>query len=249
TAPAGTGTFSHHPVEGCRYYRVSAVNTSGYGGGYADEDGSCVAGQDLIPPTVTVVYPNGGEEIETGDTVYVEWIATDNRWVDSVSIYFSENAGASYELLAHSEPNDSTFMWETPSMLSDSCLIWIVAYDPGTLTGDDVSDSLFCITLTTGDGEETPGYVCVLEQNYPNPFNPVTKIAFSNRSAGNISLRIYDTAGRLVRTLIDGWWEVGRHETIWDGRDNAGRAVTSGVYFCRFRAGVFTSTRKMVLLR
>ncbi|UCF04560.1 MAG: T9SS type A sorting domain-containing protein, partial [bacterium] len=247
----------HHPVEGCLYYRVSAVNTSGYGGGYADEDGSCVAGQDLIPPTVTVVYPNGGELIETGDTVYVEWIATDNRWVDSVSIYFSENAGASYELLAHGEPNDSTFMWEAPSMLSDSCLIWIVAYDPGTLTGDDVSDSLFSVKdytdVAEGDGDEDdagpPRYSNYLEQNYPNPFNGMTTIPYSIAKIGEVEIHIYDAAGRHIRVLEKRYREPGRYQVVWNGRGDTGHDVSSGVYFCRINIGKFSQTRKILYLR
>ena len=249
SAPAGSGSFDHHPVTGCWYYRVSAVNLAGYGGGYAAESGDCASGADLVPPSVTVVYPNGGEEIETGDTLYIEWIATDNRWVDSVSIYFSENAGAGYQMIAHGEPNDSIFAWEAPSMLSDSCLVRIVAYDPGALSGEDISDSLFRLMHTTGGKDVTPAFTNVLEQNYPNPFNPVTKIVFTTGTAGDVSLRIYDATGRLVRTILDGRLDPGRHEALWNGRDDRGCPVTSGVYFYRITEGEFARTKKMVLIR
>ncbi|MCK4236818.1 MAG: T9SS type A sorting domain-containing protein, partial [Candidatus Krumholzibacteria bacterium] len=247
--PSDETTFLHHPIEGCWYYRISAVNTSGYGGGYSNQSGACAACTDTIAPTVTVIHPNGGEFFETADTLLIEWIATDNRDVDSVSIYLSQNGGTNYTLLAGGEPNDSLYMWITPSMVSDSCLVRIVAYDPGLLTGEDTSDSLFAIRDITSDSDNPPARASALEQNFPNPFNPSTQIVFSIRETADVSLRIYNASGRLVRVLVEGKWEVGRHRVVWDGKDDSGRAVASGVYFYRLTAGAFTKTKKMVLLR
>ncbi len=102
---------------------------------------------------------------------------------------------------------------------------------------------------TTGDEVEPVPLVNALHQNHPNPFNPSTTIRFSLRERGRASLAIYDIAGRLVRVLADGVMDAGPHEIAWDGRDRAGGAVASGVYFYRFETGVYTETRKMVLLR
>ncbi|UCF04172.1 MAG: S8 family serine peptidase [bacterium] len=248
TTPA-QNTFDHTPVSGCWYYRVSAVNLSGYGGGYSNQAGDCSAGPDTIPPTVTVAYPNGGEVFEPGDTINIQWIATDNRGVDSVSIYYSDDGGGGYSLIAGGEPNDSLYQWVAPAVESDSCLVRVVAYDPSLLTGEDVSDSLFTIKSVTGDGDETPRYVYRLGQNYPNPFNPVTRISFSIGSDCHVSLRIYDVAGRLVRTLVDERRDAGNHVEIWHGRDGSGRNVASGIYFYSLAAGPFRETKKMVLLR
>jgi hypothetical protein len=100
-------------------------------------------------------------------------------------------------------------------------------------------------------GDETPVVpaAAYLSQNFPNPFNPATRIEFGLSEPGRVSLRIYDTAGRLVRVLIDEARAAGRYTEKWDGRDDAGRAVASGVYFYRVEAGAFGETRKMVLLR
>ena len=103
----------------------------------------------------------------------------------------------------------------------------------------------------TGSGltdSEVPA-ASALAQNYPNPFNPATTIAFSLKAAGPVSLRIYDPAGRLIRTLVDGSRTAGNHEVSWNGLDDAGRQVTSGVYFYSLAAGDFVKTRKMILLR
>lgn len=97
----------------------------------------------------------------------------------------------------------------------------------------------------------TPAATNRLDQNTPNPFNPTTSITYSIRESGRVTLRIYDVAGRLVRTLVD---EVqpARAEgyTIdWDGRSDAGETVATGVYFYRLESVGFHQTRKMTLLK
>ena len=89
----------------------------------------------------------------------------------------------------------------------------------------------------------------VLHQNYPNPFNPTTVIGYELVDRGNVSLTVFDLAGREVRTLIEGIEASGSHRVFWDGRNNAGARVSSGVYMYRLRAGSEVRTRKMHLLK
>jgi len=88
-----------------------------------------------------------------------------------------------------------------------------------------------------------------LAQNFPNPFNPTTRIAFDIPKKGHVSLKIYNVAGQLVKTLVDDVLEAKHHEYEWTGTNNAGVKVASGVYFYSIEADNFTSTKKMVLLR
>jgi len=88
-----------------------------------------------------------------------------------------------------------------------------------------------------------------LSQNYPNPFNPTTRIAFGLVAPVHVSLRVYDSAGRLVRVLLNDDRQAGRYEETWNGRDSGGRAVSSGIYFYRLSAGSFVETKKMALTR
>ncbi len=88
-----------------------------------------------------------------------------------------------------------------------------------------------------------------LVQNYPNPFNPATTIAFSLAKNSQVVLAIYDVRGALVRVLIDEPRAAGGQRAVWDGKDDSGSDVSSGVYFYRLTAGRFQSTRKMVLLK
>ncbi len=89
----------------------------------------------------------------------------------------------------------------------------------------------------------------VLEQNYPNPFNPETVLGYQLSRRSRVVLEVYDGLGRRVRTLVDAEQPTGRHEVVWDGRDDGGHAVASGMYFYRLQAGSFNATRAMILLR
>jgi flagellar hook assembly protein FlgD len=89
-----------------------------------------------------------------------------------------------------------------------------------------------------------------LDQNFPNPFNPLTTISYELARAVPVKLCVYDVAGRLVRGLRDGGVEqAGRHCVEWDGRDDRGLRVASGVYIYRLEAGDLVTTRRMVLLK
>jgi hypothetical protein len=88
-----------------------------------------------------------------------------------------------------------------------------------------------------------------LAQNYPNPFNAGTNIAFSLEQSGQVSLIVCNLLGQTVRTLIDGHREAGIHNEAWDGRDDRGNAVSSGIYFSRLVQNNRSNVRKMVLLK
>jgi serine protease len=88
-----------------------------------------------------------------------------------------------------------------------------------------------------------------LEQNYPNPFNASTLIRFSIPSDEFATLAIYDLLGRRIRLLHEGFLEAGGHEYVWDGADQTGRAVSSGIYFYRLETERTTSTKRMTLLK
>ncbi|MEE9269164.1 MAG: FlgD immunoglobulin-like domain containing protein, partial [Candidatus Krumholzibacteria bacterium] len=95
----------------------------------------------------------------------------------------------------------------------------------------------------------TPLLKFALGQNHPNPFNPATRIDFAVDQKGPVHLAIYDISGKLVRTLINRRMRSGPHSEEWDGRDNGGRAVASGIYFYRLTAGKKSLARKAVLLK
>jgi hypothetical protein len=110
----------------------------------------------------------------------------------------------------------------------------------------------------TGAGGGKPQvFAGTLRQNYPNPFNPSTTISFElpgkmqaeGSSTAHVHLAVYDVSGRLVKTLVSTNLIPGPHKVMWDGTNNNGNNVSSGIYFYRIVSGNWISTKKMVLIR
>ncbi|MCK4548221.1 MAG: T9SS type A sorting domain-containing protein [Candidatus Eisenbacteria sp.] len=140
-----------------------------------------------------------------------------------------------------------------------------------SLLADSPSDSLmslFCKTLPLlGDptvkvgGPNSSMYLAVeesgrrssskfaLQNPVPNPFNPTVALSFSLPEPTHMSLRIYNIHGQLVRNLLDGWADAGEHQVIWDGKNDRGEIVGSGIYFCQIVSGKHSRTTKLVLLK
>ncbi len=88
-----------------------------------------------------------------------------------------------------------------------------------------------------------------LNQNYPNPFNPATTIEYVVATKSLVTISIFDVRGRKLRSLVRENQSPGRHKAVWDGRDDRGRQVSSGLYLCRMNTGEFNSVVKMLMLK
>jgi hypothetical protein len=108
-------------------------------------------------------------------------------------------------------------------------------------------------TTTPTGAEEGAVFANRLGHARPNPFNPSTAIGFSLAAESRVLLRVFDCAGRVVRTLVDAEVEAGAHSAAWDGTTDTGSRAASGVYFVRMQAdgpaGAFREARKVVLLK
>lgn len=110
---------------------------------------------------------------------------------------------------------------------------------PGLLLPDGVS----------GVDDPVPHATSSLAQNYPNPFNPSTQLSFEIDTPNHVVLKVYDTAGRLVTTLVDEYRGPGSYRVIWDGLDDQGQMASAGVYLYRLESGAFTETKRMTLIK
>jgi hypothetical protein len=88
-----------------------------------------------------------------------------------------------------------------------------------------------------------------LFQNYPNPFNPETTIRYQIPDAGFVRLAVYNTMGQVVRRLVDEHQNPGSYEVVWDGKDERGQSMVSGMYLVRMEAGSYVSIRKVLLMK
>jgi hypothetical protein len=109
-------------------------------------------------------------------------------------------------------------------------------------------DDIGVVTCIRDDMDIQP-YTFRLYPNFPNPFNPETRIRFEIPSREHVKLVIYNVLGYQVRTLMNGTLDAGYHVLNWDGRNNKGELVSSGIYICRIKAGKFMDHKKMTLIR
>jgi hypothetical protein len=117
-----------------------------------------------------------------------------------------------------------------------------------TLVTHVMLDKFFEVT-PIGHDEAPVADRFVLFQNYPNPFNPATTIRYTVPKTTRVTLRIYNLLGQEIRTLINTPQLPGEHSVTWNGADNSGRKVSSGIYIYRIEAGDYRESRKMVILR
>lgn len=122
-------------------------------------------------------------------------------------------------------------------------------YYATTLYGDHESGPSAEVTIDHTDAEDMVPMVTELSGNHPNPFNPDTTINFALSSAGHVKLDVFNIKGEKVATLIDEHLEAAYHKVVWNGKDNRGRDVSSGVYFYRMDTDKYTSVKKMLLLK
>ena len=154
--------------------------------------------------------------------------------------------------------DDSTRASAHPSAVVDhSGNIW-VAWDDGKdiyVSSIRISDMEVDDVLTSVESDAEAMFAkpakFLLAPNFPNPFNPTTTIAFELPRSSDVHLTIYNLAGQQIRTLLDGAMEGGSHKSVWDGKNDLGRDVASGVYLYRLTVdgGKRTETKKMVLIR
>ncbi len=135
--------------------------------------------------------------------------------------------------------------------------------DSGEIVSCDWAHWADLLITTEGDGLAVPSRTAEANQNvretkllsnYPNPFNPETWIPYQLAEAAGVDVKIYDVSGRLVRTISVGFKPIGYYLTreraaYWDGRNETGEPVSSGVYFLQLVAGDFSATQRIVVLK
>ena len=131
---------------------------------------------------------------------------------------------------------------------------WMVYNGELIITSDDPNALVTTIPITgSGSGadldDQVNPIVTALKGNYPNPFNPTTTISFSLKQKTSVSLEIYNILGQKVCTLANGEFDSGNYSVPWNGRDGKNRPVSSGVYFYKMKAGKYTSTKKMIMMK
>ncbi|RKY96078.1 MAG: hypothetical protein DRQ13_06255, partial [Ignavibacteriae bacterium] len=194
-----------------------------------------------------MVIPNGGEVWSMGTEEIIRW---ETNITDSVRLNLLDGQ-QNVISIDTTYGNPSAFRWLIPTNLNpdSSYKIIIVSIKDSSIT--DTSDAVFSLIPPSGIEVETSEIPddYHLFQNYPNPFNPSTKIKFVipsnlNRVTSNVNITIYDVLGNEIETLINKEMQTGVYEVEFDAAN-----LPSGIYFYTLRAGIFTNTKKMLLIK
>jgi hypothetical protein len=213
--------------------------------------GTILNDDDVTPPVVTVLHPNGGEEFGVEGVVTVQWTATDSVGVTSVDLLLSRDGGATYpEVIASGLANTGSYLWTvTGPMASGTAFMQVRAHDAGCNTGSDVSDAGFGIDeRLTGVPNEGPVTVFALGPVQPNPSRGPIQFGYQLPRDAQVHLGIVDVQGREVAVIASGTVGAGRHVATWSGATPGGQAA-HGLYFVRYVAGGKVFSRRFALLR
>jgi hypothetical protein len=226
-------------------------------------DENCVpAYPDSTPSDASAIYADYPVRQKPGTFAGMEVWSKSCHWYNHNTIRLESTfVDLDRHMLAHTPPDtvycsDWTYFFKVRiiDIYGDSSICW----PPGEL--NEISTWVWPYACCVGPchvnlGGSTPILKpgtptrFSLEQNHPNPFNPETQIRYALPHDSEVNLFIYNVLGQKIRTLVAQRQTAGYFEVVWDGANDAGDAVASGIYFCRLQAGRHDETRKMILMR
>ncbi len=233
-----------HPYVSCSQVNIYDMNQNGY-------NEIVITGWDdtwlYEIEAVRLINPNGGQNFLPGDSVLIQWQKFYPPRCDSFSLHYTTDNGSSYNPIANGiSAQESTYNWIVPYTPSESCRVKVTAYGPGTQF--DESDALF--TIQPSGLEDT-----LLNVDQPltlkiNPNPSKSDVSFQIRDAGvrKLTLKVYNLSGEIVKTYA----LTSKNQKLitldWDGRDNKGKRLPTGIYFYQLESDDFKTMKKMVRL-
>ncbi len=256
TVSTGTPTIiyqpedDHTPAPGVNCF-VTGNGVPGGGPGDQDVDGGCTT---LVSPIFDV---SGAHEAVVR---YWRYYTNETTLDDVFSVDISSDGGTTWAPLERVGPGSAQPWREFERAircavtLTSQMRLRFIACDQGggSLTEaliDDVFIGRFDLGPAAIGGEMAPIGRFRLASAQPNPFNPATLVTYETVARDQVALHVYDVAGRLVRTLVDGAVEPGVHTAMFDGRDSGGKELASGTYFLRLESAGKRETQKIALIR
>jgi hypothetical protein len=228
----GDGAFCSEPTEELNLLRKSYFCYKKLAENI-DFDKAELVGENSFHDELNGNYGYTFKDLKTNENFYFVW-------TESESAIYSFSINSEYEWINLIPVNDNGD-FETQLLSAGNFEITIV------------SGTVFLLkkrTITSVIEKSQIATEYELCQNYPNPFNPQTTISYQLPVYSKVTLKIYDILGKEVRTLVNENKSAGYHSVMWDGRDNSGRQVTSGIYFYKLMSDYGISiTKKLLLLK
>jgi hypothetical protein len=234
--------------EGAETFQVRILNPSS---GMVLGDSTAVVSifddDETVPPSVTLLAPNGGESWPVGSTQSITWTASDNVGIQYVRLDLSMDGGTTWFVLDQVAAQPALRSWLVPNDPTGVALMRITAFDYAGNSADDVGNATFRIPSVTGVAEAPA--VFGLRPAAPNPFLGATQVSYSLDRDGAVILEVFDVAGRLRAVLVDRTESKGPHAVRWDGRDTRGLQVPSGLYVLRLTVPGHVARERVLRIR
>ncbi|RMF60153.1 MAG: hypothetical protein D6748_04730 [Calditrichaeota bacterium] len=213
-------------------------------------------GQNSAPSSFSLLLPVNGDTVASTDSIFFQWQQAIDPDGDPVT--YTLKIYNAMDTIQVDNLTDTSLVYTQPILETDTTYYWRVFASDGQLTTASLEEFLFYtpVVVNVGsDKDELPG-TFHLSQNYPNPFNPATTIEFHVPQRAFVELVIFDILGRKVKTLVNTELVPQVYRMEWDGRDESGKPVATGIYFYRFKAldtgrksMLYQQIRKLVLMK
>jgi len=192
----------------------------------------------LLPPTELLA------QVTSQSTVALSWEAPESIGIQHYIVYRKTSLDEIYTPITQT----SQLTFEDTQVVEGSVYqYYVTAVYP---TGESGISNIAEVDMSPSSESDMVGIATAsLTGNYPNPFNPTTTISFEMTREGLITIDVYNSKGQKIRSLVNGVRNAGGHMVVWDGHDDSGIAVSSGIYFYRMQTEGYTSTRKMLLMK
>jgi len=195
--------------------------------------------------------------VSSGETQFT--ISNEGEGILAGQISISDESVFSISLVEGQPTNQLNYSLDPEQSLELSIYFVPVANDEYSdnivITSNDPDNQQIVISVNgTGSGvsnvdDNMIPQITELQGNYPNPFNPETSISYAVKDAGVVNLKIYNLKGQLVKTLVNEQVNAGFHKAVWDGKDNFGTDVATGIYLYRLETKTYNQTKKMMLMK
>jgi hypothetical protein len=238
-------------------YRVQTVDDGGLSSGWSGIQDFWVNAIDE-PPSHFELYAPTNNSTVTGDSLTFSWASTvDADPFDqfTYTLQYSVDMGFTDNIISFYDLHDSTLFID-PDTLPRTTYFWRVkAIDSDGLTtwGSDSQTHpwSFQLAATGVKDQENLGVPeeFVLYQNYPNPFNPQTTIHYVLPRTCHVTIGIFNALGQNIKTLVDEKQTRGDYRILWDGKDDFGKTVDTGIYMYSIKTDSFFEVRKMLLIQ
>jgi len=215
-----------------------------------------MSGDSNVPLFYSPVTELNFEDVPVNSTVSQDFLI---RNLGQAPLTGTINAPQLVTLLENGVPVNDTYSYSIPANSNKLYTVQIAVTsvvnidDEIQISSNDANCQSHQIALHLNSvGNNDPIIVPVvtkLEGNYPNPFNPTTTIRFSTKDQSNVTIVIYNSKGQLVRTLVNENKKSGNHTVIWNGNDDNGKAVSSGLYLYKMQTKGYTQLKKMMLMK